>query len=506
MDVWSLFPPGSALAVDGMLTVGGCRADALALEFGTRRLSSPSRRSATARASTSASSPRAGRARANLVLRPQGVLVHGGAAGDGRGGPRDPHVAGGGQSRPRARPAPTRRCSCSTATPSRTRRSRWPSSTGSASSSSTTPTTSTWLEATVPAGRAQAVLVRVIPGVVADTHAHVLTGHDGSKFGLTPTAAAELIRRIERSPRLRMEGGGTSHADWIPRSRAVSARSVAPVAALGEFPIYDLGGGCVDTYADEPPTVGGYLDVLVGAARDQLPSGAELIIEPGRSMVASTATTLYRVNTGQARARSSPSTAGWATTSRWRCSTSASRAGDPRPRPRQRRRVGDGGRPPLRQRRRADRRDRAARSARRRPVGGAGGRALPASRWPTTTTATAAFPWCSPAAAPPGLSCGARPGPTGLPQTTDDRQRHQVSLMYPRCDAHGPTSAIPAARRPPVRGWRLLSELAHSDRRVGARARRRRQSLVSTTCASCATARSRVAASPTAGTATTSSS
>ena len=34
------------------------------------------------------------------------------------------------------------------------------------------------LEATVPAGRAQDVLVRVIPGVTADTHAHVLTGHE----------------------------------------------------------------------------------------------------------------------------------------------------------------------------------------------------------------------------------------------------------------------------------------------------------------------------------------
>ena len=35
MDVMSLFPPGSALDADGMLTLGGCRADALALEFGT---------------------------------------------------------------------------------------------------------------------------------------------------------------------------------------------------------------------------------------------------------------------------------------------------------------------------------------------------------------------------------------------------------------------------------------------------------------------------------------
>jgi diaminopimelate decarboxylase len=52
------------------------------------------------------------------------------------------------------------------------------------------------LEATVPPGRRQDVLVRVIPGVTADTHASVLTGHEGSKFGLAPTAAAELIKRI----------------------------------------------------------------------------------------------------------------------------------------------------------------------------------------------------------------------------------------------------------------------------------------------------------------------
>ena len=35
MAVLSLFPPGSALDDDGMLTVGGCRADDLAEEFGT---------------------------------------------------------------------------------------------------------------------------------------------------------------------------------------------------------------------------------------------------------------------------------------------------------------------------------------------------------------------------------------------------------------------------------------------------------------------------------------
>jgi diaminopimelate decarboxylase len=40
-----------------------------------------------------------------------------------------------------------------------------------------------------------------------------------------------------------------------------------------------------------------YLDALVGAAHEHLPPEAELIVEPGRSMVASSAATLYRVVT-----------------------------------------------------------------------------------------------------------------------------------------------------------------------------------------------------------------
>ena len=92
------------------------------------------------------------------------------------------------------------------------------------------------------------------PGVTADMHAHVMTGHEGSKFGLAPPAAAELIARIERSDRITMRGlhvhVGSQILDTAP-----FARSVAPVAALGDFDIYDLGGGLGArySYADQPP-------------------------------------------------------------------------------------------------------------------------------------------------------------------------------------------------------------------------------------------------------------
>ncbi|TCC63141.1 diaminopimelate decarboxylase [Kribbella pittospori] len=147
-------------------------------------------------------------------------------------------------------------------------------------------------------GRTQDVLVRIIPGVTADTHSHVLTGHEGSKFGLAPPDAARLIERIEHSPRLRMRGlhvhVGSQILDVEP-----FAESVEPLARLGEFEVYDLGGGLGAryTWSDEPPTVAAYLDALIGAAKQHLPASAHLVIEPGRSMVCTAATTIYRVTT-----------------------------------------------------------------------------------------------------------------------------------------------------------------------------------------------------------------
>jgi diaminopimelate decarboxylase len=154
------------------------------------------------------------------------------------------------------------------------------------------------LEAIVPAGHVQDVLVRIIPGVTADTHAHVLTGHEGSKFGLPPAAAAALIRRIDHSPRLRM-GGVHAHVGSQILQPEPLAAAVAPLAALGQFETYDLGGGLGAryTWTDQPPSVAEYLDVLIAAAREHLPPNAEIIIEPGRSMVVSSAATIYRVIT-----------------------------------------------------------------------------------------------------------------------------------------------------------------------------------------------------------------
>src|ERR1022692_4867689 len=151
------------------------------------------------------------------------------------------------------------------------------------------------LEAVVPPGRVQGCLVRVIPGVDSSTYPAYATGHAGSKFGLSPAAARRAISRIRACARLRMDGLHTHVGSQILVAEELAA-AVAPLAALGDYPVYDLGGGlgCRYTYADHPPGLAEYLDALTGAARAHLPAGARILIEPGRSMVAPSAVTLYR--------------------------------------------------------------------------------------------------------------------------------------------------------------------------------------------------------------------
>ena len=292
----SLFPPGSDAAGDGMLRIGGCRADDLAAEFGTPVMVVSEQalrdRAREYRDGLAARWPRSRvvfASKAFPCTAVQRVMVEEGLGLD---------VAGGGEIVTALAAGADPALLVLHGNAKGDEEIAMVAEHGIGLVVVDNSDDVDRLEATVPAGRAQDVLVRVIPGVEADTHASVLTGHEGSKFGLAPAAAAELIGRIARSPRLRMRGlhvhVGSQILDVEP-----FAQSVAPIAALGAFPVYDLGGGLGARYSydDDPPSVGEYLDALVGAAREHLPAEAELIVEPGRSMVASAAATVYRVVT-----------------------------------------------------------------------------------------------------------------------------------------------------------------------------------------------------------------
>ena len=88
----------------------------------------------------------------------------------------------------------------------------------------------------------QPVLIRVIPGVRPDTYEAQATGQAGSKFGLPIPAARAAIDRLRHSDKLRLDGVhahiGSQILDTEPYARAVEA-----VAGLGDFSVYNLGGG-----------------------------------------------------------------------------------------------------------------------------------------------------------------------------------------------------------------------------------------------------------------------
>ena len=140
------------------------------------------------------------------------------------------------------------------------------------------------------------VLVRVKPSVSVQTHAALTTGHKDSKFGLGMDQAAAAISRIRSTRNLRLKGLHSHIGSGIFEAEPF-ARAVEVIAQLGEYEIYDLGGGLGEryTYSDPELNLDTYLDTLAGAARRNLPSGSRILIEPGRSMVARSGVTLYEV-------------------------------------------------------------------------------------------------------------------------------------------------------------------------------------------------------------------
>ncbi len=143
-------------------------------------------------------------------------------------------------------------------------------------------------------------LVRVTPGIEADTHEKIRTAHHGSKFGLPPADALEAVAAA-REAGLDVAGvhlhigsqlldlrAGLETIDWL---RDFAAREWLPE-------VVDLGGGLGIPYVegDEPPPIREFVRSLLDRLADGWPGELpQLILEPGRSLVGRAGVTLYRV-------------------------------------------------------------------------------------------------------------------------------------------------------------------------------------------------------------------
>jgi len=159
------------------------------------------------------------------------------------------------------------------------------------------------VERAVAAG-VRRTLVRLTFGVEAETHEAIRTGQHGSKFGLPPEQALEVIERA-RPLGLHVHIGSQLLDGDAAR---LTVDRLAEFAAqcrdeLGWTPeIVDLGGGLgVRTSPDEPeaPSIAAFVrDLLEQLERAWALHGLPpptLILEPGRSIVGPAGVTLYRV-------------------------------------------------------------------------------------------------------------------------------------------------------------------------------------------------------------------
>ncbi|MFV8164110.1 diaminopimelate decarboxylase [Mycobacterium sp. 134] len=295
-DLIGLFPPGTQQDADGTLMVGGCRLDAIADQFGTPAIvvdeGALRQRAADYLAAFRGRWPRSDVAFASKSFpctAVQRVMVSEGLHLD---------VAGGGEilSAIKAGADPARLVLHGNAKTDEELTLAVEHGVGLVVVDNFDDIDR--LERIVPAGHRQPCLVRVIPGVEAATHASQATGHAGSKFGLMPADARAAIARIETSARLRLDGVHTHVGSQLLNVEQLAA-AVEPIAALGTFEVYDLGGGLGVryTYGEHPPSLDDYAEAMVTQARELLPHDSRIIVEPGRSMVATSACTLYRVTT-----------------------------------------------------------------------------------------------------------------------------------------------------------------------------------------------------------------
>ena len=155
-------------------------------------------------------------------------------------------------------------------------------------------------------GVVQRVAVRITPGIVADTHAKIVTGHDTSKFGLAPPDALDALEAAEALPHLEPAGLhvhigsqirdlGTYErvADWLVE--------LISEHGLGDLPLLDLGGGFGIAHSEleiELPVPDAVEALVLHVAERLIAQGLplpELLLEPGRSIAGPAGVTLYTV-------------------------------------------------------------------------------------------------------------------------------------------------------------------------------------------------------------------
>lgn len=148
------------------------------------------------------------------------------------------------------------------------------------------------------------VLLRVSPAITVTTHDALATGSAASKFGLPVDQVPRAISRMRSVPAIDLQGLHVHIGSQILGLEQFET-GVAVLAKLERFGVYDLGGGLGVRYVhdDKAPSIGEYAKRLTGALHKEIGDSTDLLVEPGRSLVAPVGLTLYRIVTVKRTAR-----------------------------------------------------------------------------------------------------------------------------------------------------------------------------------------------------------
>ena len=142
-------------------------------------------------------------------------------------------------------------------------------------------------------GRSQRVMLRVTPGIEPSTHSYIQTGQVDSKFGFP---IAEVPRAVDACAAAGLELRGLhAHIGSQILDVDVFEKLGELLAAMGAFPLLNLGGGLGIAYTEDdlPPSIEEYVEALLRHA----PDGVTVLCEPGRALVGNAGVTVYTVGT-----------------------------------------------------------------------------------------------------------------------------------------------------------------------------------------------------------------
>jgi diaminopimelate decarboxylase len=142
------------------------------------------------------------------------------------------------------------------------------------------------------------VALRITPGVHAHTHSYVQTGQDDSKFGFTLSngTAERAIARVRASVAMELVGLHSHIGSQVfsAENFARASQVMVDFARSQGVAELTLGGGLGVAYLaeEEAPTISQWARVLREATEG---CGMHVMVEPGRSVVAAAAVTVYEV-------------------------------------------------------------------------------------------------------------------------------------------------------------------------------------------------------------------